>query len=182
MKHIDFSLLGTTFSGRWLLPVMAVAVLTACASAPPPAPVAPPPAPVASPLDTRATALAALGFEKADDGFVLNLSGTLLFETGSDVLSAGAKAVLAKLATDLRTLDVKKLRLFGHTDNVGSAEFNRGLSGKRAAAVAVEMVAQGFANDNLERRVFGFDRPIASNDTPEGRTKNRRVAVIVPFE
>ena len=113
---------------------------------------------------------------------MLNLSGTLLFETGSDVLSTGAKAVLAKLATDLRTLDVKKLRLFGHTDNVGSAEFNRGLSGKRAAAVAVEMLTQGFANDNLERRGFGFDRPIASNDTPEGRAKNRRVAVIVPFE
>ena len=113
---------------------------------------------------------------------MLNLSGALLFDTGSDVLSAGAKAVLSKLAADLRALDIKKLRLFGHTDNVGSAEFNRGLSGKRAEAVVVEMVAQGFAKDNLERRGFGFDRPIASNDTPEGRTKNRRVAVIVPFE
>ena len=79
-------------------------------------------------------------------------------------------------------LNIKTLRLFGHTDNVGNAEFNRGLSGKRAEAVAVEMVAQGFVRDGLERRGFGFDRPIASNDTPEGRTQNRRVAVIVPFE
>ncbi len=179
MKHTHFSLFGTTFSLRWLLPVMIATVLSACASAPPPAP----PAPAAPPPDTtRATALAALGFDKTDEGFVLNLPGPLLFETGSDVLSTGAKAVLAKLAADLRALDIKKLRLFGHTDNVGSAEFNRGLSGKRAEAVAAEMVTQGFANDALERRGFGFDRPIAGNDTPDGRTKNRRVAVIVPFE
>ena len=80
----------------------------------------------------RATALASLGFEKTDEGFVLSLPGPLLFETGSDVLSISAKTVLAKLAADLRALDIKKLRLFGHTDIVGSAEFNRSLSGKRA--------------------------------------------------
>ena len=44
------------------------------------------------------------------------------------------------------------------------------------------MAANGFAADNLERKGFGFDRPLASNDTPEGRAKNRRVAVIVPVE
>lgn len=176
MMHPHSSLFGKTFSIRWLLPLMVATLLSACASAPPPAPAALPP------VIPRATALEALGFEKTDEGFVLNLAGSLLFDTGSDVLSSGAKAVLSKLATDLRALDVKKLRLFGHTDNVGSAEFNRGLSEKRAEAVVVEMVAQGFTKNNLERRGFGFDRPIASNDTPEGRTKNRRVAVIVPFE
>ena len=180
MTQLNFSPFGTTLWPRWLLAaavaVAVVTLLSACATAPPPAPAALPPD------IPRATALAALGFEKTDEGFVLNLSGALLFDTGSDVLSAGAKAVLSKLAADLRALDIKKLRLFGHTDNVGSAEFNRGLSGKRAEAVVVEMVAQGFAKDDLERRGFGFDRPIASNDTPEGRTKNRRVAVIVPFE
>ena len=49
-------------------------------------------------------------------------------------------------------------------------------------AVAIAMAANGFANENLERSGFGFDRPIANNETPEGRAKNRRVAVIVPFE
>jgi outer membrane protein OmpA-like peptidoglycan-associated protein len=177
MKHAHFSIFGITFSLHRLLPVIASSLMAACVSAPPPPP------PVSLPPDTtRATALTALGFEKTDDGFVLNLSGTLLFDTGSDVLSVGAKAVLAKLAADLRALEISKLRLFGHTDNVGSAEFNRGLSGKRAEAVAVEMVSRGFSNDALERRGFGFDRPIATNDTPDGRTKNRRVSVIVPFE
>lgn len=178
MKYTRYSLFGTTFSRRWLLPFIVAPLLGACASAPPP-----PPSPTALPPDVpRAAALATMGFEKTEEGFVLNLSGALLFDTGSDVLSTGAKVMLATLAADLRRLDIKTLRLFGHTDNVGSAEFNRGLSGKRAEAVAVEMVAQGFLRDSLERRGFGFDRPIASNDTPEGRTKNRRVAVIVPFE
>jgi outer membrane protein OmpA-like peptidoglycan-associated protein len=161
---------------RGMLSLVTLALLAACASAPPPA--ATPPTAVLP----RTTALLAMGFEKADEGYVLNLPGPLLFETGSDVLSEGAKTMLAKLAADLRALDINSLRLFGHTDNVGSAEFNRDLSGKRAGAVALAMVSQGFASDKLERRGFGFDRPIASNDTPEGRTKNRRVAVIVPFE
>ncbi len=176
MKHTHFSLFGATFSLHTFLVVIAASLMAACASAPPPAPPAP------APDTSRATMLVALGFEKTEEGFVLNLSGTLLFETGSDVLSDAAKTVVAKLADDLRALDIKKLRLFGHTDNVGSAEFNRGLSGKRAESVAAEMVTLGFAKGELERRGFGFDRPIASNDTPEGRAKNRRVSVIVPFE
>lgn len=143
-----------------------------CATPPPPVPAKP----------VRAEALSALGFEKTDEGYVLNLPGPLLFDTGSDVLSDSAKVMLAKLALDLKGLDIHKLRLFGHTDNVGAADMNRALSTKRADAVAIAMAANGFANENLERRGFGFDRPIASNETPEGRAKNRRVAVIVPFE
>ena len=159
----------------------AVALLGACASAPPPAPPAPPaPAPVAQ--VSLASKLIDLGFEKTDEGYVLNLPGPLLFETGSDVLSENAKVVIGKLADDLRILEIKKLRLFGHTDNVGSAEFNRTLSTKRAESVAQAVSQHGFAQENLERRGFGFDRPLAGNDTPEGRAKNRRVAVIVPFE
>jgi outer membrane protein OmpA-like peptidoglycan-associated protein len=167
-----------------LFVAMSAALLAACASKPPPvvevaAPVATPVVPTVPP---RTTALLALGFEKADEGYVLNLPGPLLFGTGSDVLSDAATAVIVKLAADVRALGIESVRLYGHTDNVGSAEFNRGLSTKRAEAVAVAMMGQGFASNALERRGFGFDRPIASNDTPEGRTKNRRVAVIVPFE
>jgi len=141
-----------------------------------------PPAPSSTLQSAHASKLIDLGFEKTDEGYVLNLPGPFLFDTGSDVLSENAKVVIAKLANDLHTLDIKKLRLFGHTDNVGSAEFNRILSTKRAESVAQAISLHGFAQENLERRGFGFDRPLGSNDTPEGRAKNRRVAVIVPFE
>lgn len=161
-----------------LIAVFTLVLLAACTSAPPPAP-PPPPAPQQKSLANK---LADLGFEKTDEGYVLNLPGPLLFETGSDVLSDNAKGVIAKLATDLHALEIKKLRLFGHTDNVGTAEFNRVLSTKRAEAVAQTVGLHGFSLDNLERRGFGFDRPLVGNDTPEGRAKNRRVAVIVPFE
>lgn len=166
---------------RWLLPLTTAVLLAACASAPPPP--SPPSAPTLAPVVTaRTTALRSMGFEKTDEGYELNLPGPLLFETGSDVVSDGAKAMLAKLATDLIALDIHSLRLFGHTDDVGTAVFNRGLSAKRAEAVGLAMIGQGFETGNLERRGFGFDRPLTSNDTPEGRAKNRRVAVIVPFE
>lgn len=173
MKLQIFSFVQQTLCA--VVAALAIALLGGCASAPPPAP---PPA-VQPSLMSK---LVDLGFEKTDEGYVLNLPGPLLFDTGSDVLSDNAKVVIAKLANDLRNLEIKKLRLFGHTDNVGSAEFNRTLSTKRAESVAQEVSLQGFSQENLERRGFGFDRPLAGNDTPEGRARNRRVAVIVPFE
>lgn len=174
MKIVDRSLTRRTLIA--FASVSTVSILAACVSAPPPAP---PPAPAEKSIASK---LADLGFEKTDEGYVLNLPGPLLFETGSDVLNEGAKTRLATLASDLRQLEIKKLRLFGHTDNVGSADFNRALSTRRAEAVAQAISQHGFAQDSLERRGLGFDRPLASNDTPEGRAKNRRVAIIVPFE
>ena len=162
-----------------LLCALTLTSIAGCMSAPPPAPAAPAAAPSAP---SRVDGLRALGFEQTDEGYVLNLPGPLLFDTGSDVLSEGAKRVLSKLAVDLHALKIDKLRLFGHTDNVGSAEFNKALSTKRAEAVAQAMASYGFANDRLERRGFGFERPLTGNDTPEGRARNRRVSVIVPFE
>lgn len=155
-----------------LLAAMVVLVVAGCASTPSP--------PTAT--NAREETLRTLGFEKTEDGYVLNLPGPLLFDTGSDVLSPGAIARLTKLATDLRAINIGRLRLFGHTDNIGSADFNRALSTRRAEAVAQAIANNGFAQENLERKGFRFDRPLASNDTAEGRAKNRRVAVIVPFE
>lgn len=159
---------------RVLVTLLLAAGLAGCASTPsPPSPPAPPP---------REARLIALGFERTEDGYVLNLPGPLLFDTGSDVLNEGAKAMLSRLAKDLHALSITRLRLFGHTDNVGSAEMNLALSGRRAEAVAAAMASNGFAAENLERRGFGFERPLVSNDTPEGRARNRRVAIVVPFE
>jgi OOP family OmpA-OmpF porin len=63
----------------------------------------------------------------------------------------------------------------GHTDNVGSAEYNQNLSERRAASVKEYLVSKGIAAERLEVKGYGLTMPIASNDTKEGRAKNRRV-------
>lgn len=70
---------------------------------------------------------------------------------------------------------IKKIAIEGHASSEGNADFNRTLSDNRAKAVRKFLVAQGIAEDMLTAKGFGADNPIASNDTEEGREKNRRV-------
>ncbi|OGU59231.1 MAG: hypothetical protein A2X64_01690 [Ignavibacteria bacterium GWF2_33_9] len=72
-----------------------------------------------------------------------------------------------------------KLEIQGHTDNMGGIEYNLILSENRAKAVYDALVARGVPAGNLRYRGFGFSRPIASNDTPEGQAKNRRTEFVV---
>ncbi len=134
------------------------------------------------PKVVRENKLRELGFEKSDDGWVINLGGPLLFAEGSDILSTDSRISIGVLAQELGKLDVDRLRIFGHTDNVGSRADNLVLSEKRANAVAKAFITLGFADSKIERKGLAFDAPIATNDTPEGRQQNRRVAVIVPFD
>jgi outer membrane protein OmpA-like peptidoglycan-associated protein len=70
---------------------------------------------------------------------------------------------------------IPKIRIEGHTDNRGSAELNKRLSEERAAAVANWLVKHGVDRKKLATVGFGFDKPIDTNDTEEGRANNRRV-------
>jgi len=67
----------------------------------------------------------------------------------------------------------------GHTDNVGTAEYNKKLSLRRANAVAEELKKRGVAANRIHVEGLGYSRPIASNDTEEGRAHNRRVDVML---
>jgi OOP family OmpA-OmpF porin len=69
-----------------------------------------------------------------------------------------------------------KVDIQGHTDSIGSEEYNLALSERRAKAVAAFLMDQGVNADQLETSAFGFSQPIADNDTEEGRAMNRRVA------
>jgi OmpA-OmpF porin, OOP family len=71
--------------------------------------------------------------------------------------------------------DIKALRVEGHTDNQGAADFNKKLSEQRAASVVRWLVQHGVDASRLSSQGFGFERPIDSNDTPDGRKNNRRV-------
>jgi outer membrane protein OmpA-like peptidoglycan-associated protein len=72
-----------------------------------------------------------------------------------------------------------QLEVEGHTDNVGSDEFNARLSEKRADTVRAYLVSQGVSPDTVIARGFGKTQPVASNDTASGRQQNRRVEVVV---
>jgi OOP family OmpA-OmpF porin len=82
---------------------------------------------------------------------------------------------LDALANVLIKNAVMKLEIEGHTDNTGTKAYNQVLSEKRATVVLEYLVGKGIDNGRLTSKGYGFSRQAASNDTPEGRTKNRRV-------
>ncbi len=129
----------------------------------------------------QVVALKNLGFAPSDDGWSLNLATKpILFETGTDTLESDDKNAIAKMAKDLLAVGIDHLRIEGHTDNVGSADLNRTLSLRRAEQVAAEFSRNGLSIKNIERKGYGFDKPIADNATAQGRQQNRRVTIIVP--
>jgi OmpA-OmpF porin, OOP family len=98
------------------------------------------------------------------------------FDTGSDVVRPESAPVLHQIASYLEGKPDVKLRITGHTDNVGGAASNLDLSKRRAAAVAAVLSGQfGIAADRFQTEGNGDTQPVASNVKPEGRAKNRRV-------
>jgi outer membrane protein OmpA-like peptidoglycan-associated protein len=114
-------------------------------------------------------------------GLIVNLSD-VLFDTGKAELKPGAREKLAKVAGILLSHPGLKLQVEGHTDSVGSADYNQRLSENRAGSVRTYLVQQGIASNAVGTAGFGETRPVASNDTAEGRQQNRRVELIVSGE
>jgi outer membrane protein OmpA-like peptidoglycan-associated protein len=98
------------------------------------------------------------------------------FATGSAKLLPASDTILnAVLGVLTGHPEITHLSIEGHTDSVGSAAMNKALSGKRAASVVAWLVSHGVEPARLSSAGFGMERPIDSNDTPEGRQNNRRV-------
>ena len=102
----------------------------------------------------------------------------LLFETGSDVIMPSSLPELKRIAIFVQTYGYK-VRLSGHTDNVGAAEANKALSQARAEAVKRQLVAYGCEPAAITAFGYGDTKPVASNDTEEGRQCNRRVEITI---
>ena len=111
-------------------------------------------------------------------GLIANMSD-VLFKTGSFELMPAARERLAKVSGIVLAYPSLHLEIDGHTDSVGSDEYNQTLSEKRADSVRDYLVQQGISADMIEARGFGKTVPIASNDTPEGRQQNRRVELVL---
>lgn len=105
----------------------------------------------------------------------------LEFETGKDIIRTHSFPSLNSLASLLVSKPNYGLRIEGHTDNVGTDEKNLILSQKRATAVKNYLIKKGVKANVLEDYGYGESRPIADNDTKEGRQKNRRVEMKVTF-
>ncbi len=111
-------------------------------------------------------------------GLIVNMSD-VLFDTGSYTLKPGAREKLAKISGIVLAHPGLTLQIEGHTDSVGGDDFNQQLSERRADSVRDFLAEQGVAGSSITARGFGKTQPVASNDTPEGRQRNRRVELVV---
>ena len=103
-----------------------------------------------------------------------------LFDQGSSTLRPEAIRELDRAAAFIRRYNPIKVRIEGHTDNTGDEDLNLELSEGRAQSVSDYLVNQGGFDENLFIIAgYGESRPIASNDTPEGKRKNRRFEVVI---
>jgi outer membrane protein OmpA-like peptidoglycan-associated protein len=114
-------------------------------------------------------------------GLVVNMSD-VLFDTGKFTLRAEAREKLARIVGIVVNYPKLRLESEGHTDNVGSADFNQKLSEQRAEAVRLYMTAQGVPQPSITSIGRGFSVPVGSNDNAAGRQMNRRVELIVSGE
>ena len=102
----------------------------------------------------------------------------LPFDFNQATLRPDAQSTLTALSQLMEQHPSLRIRLEGHTDQVGSAAYNKKLSLNRALAVKSALTAQGIVGQRIEVTGFGATRPIAGNDTDEGRAQNRRVEVV----
>jgi outer membrane protein OmpA-like peptidoglycan-associated protein len=103
----------------------------------------------------------------------------VLFRSGSFELLPGARERLAKVSGIVLAYPSLHVAVEGHTDSVGSDQYNQDLSDRRAQAVRDYFVQQGIPSGAIEARGFGKSEPIALNDTAEGRQQNRRVELVL---
>jgi outer membrane protein OmpA-like peptidoglycan-associated protein len=114
-------------------------------------------------------------------GLVVNMSD-VLFDSGKFTLRPLAREKLAKISGIVLAYPSLKLAVEGNTDSVGTEIFNQHLSERRAEGVRTYLTQQGVPESSTTATGFGKSRPIASNDTSEGRQQNRRVELVVSGE
>ncbi len=121
-----------------------------------------------------------LQFERRDDGRLVSVLEGLRFAVGSAEMQKDSLAAVARLAKLLKRHPGLRVRIVGHTDDAGDAAYNRKLSLARAESV-VRLLAKryGLPADQLQAAGLGEAQPLVSNDTDEGRRRNRRVEVWV---
>jgi len=100
------------------------------------------------------------------------------FDTNKSTLKPAALEKLGVAASLLNSSPGKNFQIVGHTDSVGADDYNEALGHRRAVSVLNFLTKNGVAQSRLSTESFGETRPVASNDTEEGRAQNRRVEIV----
>ncbi|MFN7727754.1 MAG: OmpA family protein [Bdellovibrio sp.] len=134
-------------------------------------------------MDKQAKELAAVAETKrTEEGIVTKLKSDILFDTGQSTLKPEAKNNLREMATIMKKYPENVLTVNGYTDNTGGAKINEKLSEKRAEAVRQTLVANGLPAETVKAQGWGPSKPVAANDSAEGRKKNRRVEIEIAVD
>ncbi len=123
--------------------------------------------------------LSDLQAKQTERGLVITL-GDVLFEFNKSDLKAGAARNLQPLVKALNENPEQQVIVEGHTDNVGSEDYNITLSEKRAQSVKDYLTSEGIDGERIDTDGLGYEFPVASNDTAAGRQQNRRVEIVLP--
>jgi outer membrane protein OmpA-like peptidoglycan-associated protein len=129
------------------------------------------------------TAGSGIDVTETDNGqaILVNLPNGVTFATDSSAISPAFRTTLDQIAQSLRDYPNSLIDVYGHTDSTGSDTYNQGLSERRARAVADYLSMRGVAASRIRWQGYGETQPIASNDSEQGRSQNRRVEIkIVP--
>jgi outer membrane protein OmpA-like peptidoglycan-associated protein len=113
------------------------------------------------------------------DRLIVTMPQDILFATDSATLRPDLQRDIRTVASSLRAYPDTRVQVIGHTDNTGDAGYNLDLSQRRASSVAGVLISQGVSSGRIQTFGRGEDQPIASNLTPEGRARNRRVEIVI---
>lgn len=113
----------------------------------------------------------------SDNNIVLNMPDNITFDTAQAVIKPQAFGALGNLARTLEQFRETRITVAGHTDNVGSNAANLRLSQRRAYSVRNYLIDQGVSAQRMQAVGYGETRPVANNETANGRAKNRRVEI-----
>lgn len=113
------------------------------------------------------------------DNIILNMPGNVTFATGSHNFNSNFYEVLDSVAIVLNEYKKTYIDVCGHTDSLGDAAYNQKLSERRGESVAAYLRSRKVHQDRFSVQGFGETQPIASNDIESGRTRNRRVEIMI---
>ncbi len=120
-----------------------------------------------------------IGIVNTGSELVVTMPQDILFATDSAAVRPDLQADLRAVARNLLAYPDTRVEVVGHTDNTGSALYNQDLSQRRASAVAAVLIGAGVPASRVVAVGRGEDMPVATNLTPEGRARNRRVELII---